>query len=236
MTKYLLDYRGGCKGDFLCNFVNFNDVFFVGDYKKSTTPNYNFKDGSKTKIEKILKQELVIVAGHRLDFLDKKLLQDNNCKIIKLCIENKFYQTASVEFFIKYFTTIISKVELLYLLPKKDYFKFVDTAKYCIDLNLIQLNLDLTDKNRLNFLLMSLNNATERYIKYENLKLDYPTVYKNFWYGDIYVNKKYDMLYEIKPDFDPIHYENLLEKTWLPDVVNVFGYDIDLRKYGYRNY
>ena len=236
MTKYLLDYLGGCKGDFLCNFVNFNDVFFVGNYKLSNTPNSHFKNKITVNVQKILQQELIIVAGHRLDFLDEKILQTNNCKIIKLCIENKFYQTAAVEFFIKKFTTTISKVKLLSRLPKKDFFKFHNKAKYWIDLELIQLNLDFTNENRLNVLISKLQNTAERFIQYEKLKVDYHTVYKNFWYGDIYVNKKYDMLYEIKPDFDPIHYENLLEKTWLPDVVNVFGYDINLRKYGYRDY
>ena len=37
MTKYVLDYPGGCKGDFLCNFMNYNEIFFEKHGYKSKT-------------------------------------------------------------------------------------------------------------------------------------------------------------------------------------------------------
>jgi hypothetical protein len=49
----------------------------------------------------------------------------------------------------------------------------------------------------------------------------------------------------IKHDFDDIHdliqiddqtFIDKINMTWLPDVVNIFGYDIDLRSFGYRQF
>jgi hypothetical protein len=114
--------------------------------------------------------------------------------------------------------------------------KLFKNVRYRIDCDLITNKLELNNKNRIEMVMEILKNMESWYNLYRKIKNDYPTLFKNFWYGDIFINKKYDILYELKPDFDPDHYENLLEQTWLPDVVNVFGYDINLRKYGYRDY
>jgi hypothetical protein len=237
MTKYLLDYRGGCKGDFLCNFINYNKIIYDNDYRKSKTPNLSLKIDIEqvptSRIEKTLQQDISIIAGHNLQKLHCDLLLKYNVKILKINLEEKFYKTAAIESLIKNSKNSIGKLNSFLL--KKINKSFKDNSYY-IDYTLIKNQIEITDENRHESLLSLLNNIENEFDSYYELKPDYPTLYKNINYEDIYLNKKYDALYEIKQNFDSVLYEELLEKTWLPDIVNLFGYDIDLKKYGYRVY
>ena len=155
-------------------------------------------------------------------------MNDFDCKIIKMNIEKKYYKTAAIEFIIKNNMNFIEKFSLLNLKNIR--------FKYRLDFKLIEKNKILNKINCIDELIECLENNEEEFKIYDDLNKTYEQVYKTLSYEDIYINKKYDILYEIKPTFDPQLYESLLEKTWLPDVVNCFGYDIDLRKYGYRDY
>jgi hypothetical protein len=238
MTKYLLDYLGGCKGDFLCNYINDNTLHFADTgILKSNSSHGGLKiDEERQKnYEFHLSKNLIILPGHKLYELSNTILKQFDCRIIKLNINKKFYNIAAIEFIIKHFASPIDK-KILIKYHSSDIGKNFKTLKYMIDIVIYENNDVINNLNRINYLFKKLDNLHERFSKYDKINEFYDTVYKIVNYEDLYINKKYDFLFEIKPDFDPIHYENLLEKTWLPDIVNVFGYDLDLRKYGYRDY
>ena len=151
-------------------------------------------------------------------------------------IDEKFMRTACIECVIKDALFLLKKIEILKHLPKEVYHKYVDQVKYKVDLELINDNIPLNNINRYNFLIEFIENIT---MDFERLKIcnqDYKTVEKNVSYEDIFIKKDYNIFYEIDKTFDKNQYEYFLEQTWLPDIVNCFGYDVDLRKYGYRDY
>jgi len=242
MTKYILDYNCGQKGDFLSNYFNNNGLNIENNFNKSLTNKVNLKllsnylkQGDFNTIEQFLSQDFIIISGMNLQLISKTLLEKYNCKVIRLLTEEKFIKTCFVECVIKHNTASVDPISMMKITKKFDIdsFKFFKKIKYQIDFKLIKENVELTDENRGKKII----NLIETYDEGHFAKnIIHGNVYKILNYGDIYVNKKYDLLYEIKPDFDPIHYENLLEKTWLPDIVNFFGYDINLRSYGYRDY
>jgi hypothetical protein len=240
MTKYLLDYRGGCKGDFLCNFLNFKKLITDGGHARSKKHKINLKNWEGYNVEKKLEKEFFIIPGHRLYGIEKELLEKYNCKIIKISIEKKYYRTASIEGFVKAYTSrpLFFKKKLgSYLMSKtKDNF-LSSKIEYHADFYCLEKNLEINDYNRYQSLIYDLENCEKLdFHVYDDVNKDYSTVFKNLSYEDIFINKKYDELYKIQPNFNSVLYEEALEKTWLPDIVNCFGYDIDLTKYGYRDY
>jgi hypothetical protein len=235
MTKYLLDYSGGCKGDFLCNFLNHGLLFLEDNLRSKSVDGGLKRNYSQERIEHFLLKDICILPMHNQNNFFTNIIKKYPVKVFKLKIEPKFYKTAMIEFIIKNNTAKITK-EVLFSNQSYDVLKNFKQLKYHIDLLLKEKDNELTDKIRYEKIISLLNEVENNYEIYEISNNAVDNIYKELYYGNLYVNKKYDMLYEIKPDFNSIHYENLLEKTWLPDVLNVFGYDINLRKYGYRDY
>jgi hypothetical protein len=240
MTKYLLDYFGGSKGDFLANFINNNEIQLDNKFSKSKSQKINLKlPFDDNTLHEILSKDFMFCAGHKLYNIDSYFLKKYGCKILKLMIEEKFITTVLIEFYIKnqlHPTNIVTEMKIKNI-NDYHYFQKYKKVKYVIDFDLIENCKELTDENRITELLINLENIPNEFSEKKLLINQlYDTIYKTLSYGDIFINKKYDMLNEIKPSFNSVVYEELLEKTWLPDIVNVFGYDINLRSYGYRDY
>ncbi|MEY4432818.1 MAG: hypothetical protein RLZZ44_948 [Bacteroidota bacterium] len=243
MEKYFLDYRGGLKGDFFANYFNYNKLFIEGNYCRSLSVGINFKfletftNLSENFQKNIIDSEQKIIPGHYLYKLDNTFLEKTKRKILKINIEKQFYKTAAIEWLIKHLLQIPKNLEKMQQLTKEEYFTFGKDVYYRIDVELIKENIQLTDSNRFHFLQKNLSKMLEyKCLTYDNINLNYENVHKNLFYGDIFINQKYDCIYELFSNFDSKNYDELLKKTWLPDITNVFGYDLDLRKYGYNDY
>ena len=242
MTKYLLDFECGQKGDFLCNFLNGKKLRIENNFNKSFPDDINLKlldslikKGKEEILKNTLSKDFLICAGHNLDIIDDNILDQYNCKIIKLITEEKFAQTSLIECIIKHNTASTNVISNMRYGDgdAKENFKLYKKIKYHIDTILIEENIEITDSNRCLRIIKMIHDK-----KFDFLRSS--TVNKNVWniinYGDIYVNKNFDMLYEICPTFDEKYFLECLEKTWLPNKINLFGKIVDLRDYGYRDY
>jgi hypothetical protein len=240
MIKYILVYYAGEKGDFLCNYINHNKLNFIeGSLNKSLAENLNLKNiyANQTKA---ISQDLTILPSHRLYHINPTLIQENNIKIVLLHREKKFHKTAEIESLIKNYSDPFQKHKFHIAeigTQHKIKFKNIKNMEYFADFILTRENIDISNKNRYEFLLNKLDTLTDNdWIDKLSYPEDGPPYDLFLSYENLYIKKNYDKLKIIKPDFNPVLYEELLEKTWLPDIVNVFGYDLDLRKYGYRDY
>jgi len=254
MTKYVLVYKGGSKGDFLCNFLNYKGIFLDNSgTNKSNTTIKKIEYCSEKEIKEIYKKNILIWPSHdistRID-----VIKNFDLNPVNLAVEKKFYRTFKIESIIKNTTLItdlkklvqiwkfnLSKIKSDNTIDLKKIIQQGKNIKFYVDIPLCCKGItDFTDKNRFDEVLSQLKiieqneKAIDDYFQVEGY--DKNIFKKQIFYGDIYVNKKYNALYDIKPDFDPVLYEELLEKTWLPDVANVFGYDLNVKKFGYRDY
>ena len=236
--KYILHYVSGSKGDFLGNFLNNIPFNIDKNTRKSFTHSPFILNYTESELDKIIGKNYKFFLTHIGDKIPKQILEKYETKIIKLNVEIKYFTTVYIDFHIKYYcsqTNFLNYSKIKNFENSKDSIKY-KKIKYFIDTILIEKNLELNDTNRFLEIEKLLQNPNNVFYNYVNHNKNYDQVDKVLSYEDIYIRKKYDLLYEIKPDFDSSLFENLLEKTWLPDVMNVFDSSINLRKYGYRDY
>jgi len=242
MTKYLLDYSCGQKGDFLSNFLNGKDLRIENNFNKSFPDDINLKllstliEKNKNSIlEETLSKDFLVCSGHNLDIIGSDILNQYDCKIIKLITEEKYINTSFIECVIKHNTALTNIASTIRYGDgsAKENFKLYKKVKYHIDATLIIENIEITDANRRARILQMIKNREIRFSHKDNI---YKTVWKVLNYSDVYVNSNFDLLYEICPKFDEKYFIECLEKTWLPDKIDLFGEMVDLRELGYRDY
>jgi hypothetical protein len=174
---------------------------------------------------------------HDISNIKSELLKKYDYKIIKCSVEQQFIQIASIEAIFKVYSKKIFRnlqgwKSIVATNPQK--YKF-QKLKYWIDLYLVENSIEITDKNRANFLhkkCLDWEKESGNVHRLHLAKQD-EKIYKIFNYSDVFINKKYDIFYEIDPQFDPVLYENFLQKTWLPDKIELFGEEFYPKDYGY---
>ncbi|NDB57436.1 hypothetical protein EB001_03215 [bacterium] len=111
--KYLIEYVGGCRGDFLCNFLNYNDIFLETELtSKSICLNKNLRrhinsfEESKENVD-YKEFEFILstisdkyTAVHHLFYLQNEhyeLLKKYNFQIYKIIFSKEWYSNIRVE-------------------------------------------------------------------------------------------------------------------------------------------
>jgi hypothetical protein len=235
MIKYFLSYIAGAKGDFLCNFLNYEELFFEDFSTAKSLSKYPNLKGTKD-IENIINQDVLISSCHPENKINYNIFKNKGIKTICIDVEKQYLLTVKTESLLKnYLKKIDPILEKKLIIYSASLFGIklsnIKKIKFFVDIFLESKNEEITDEKRFDFLISKLENINVTKNYNEDYNFDYRLNYSN-----IYIKKNYQTLHKIKPSFNPYLYEELLEKTWLPNIVNCFGYDIDLRKYGYRDY
>lgn len=111
--KYIIEYLGGCRGDFLCNFLNYGNLILEDEKtSKSKTAKNNLKSLSTESrykqqpldylnLKNLLQNiSLQFTPSHDLNFMDRKnldILEKYNFKIFKIIFSQKWYKNIWLE-------------------------------------------------------------------------------------------------------------------------------------------
>ena len=230
--RWIIEYLPGCKGDLLTTVLNKMPVII--DEKTRATNNidselYSVNRTKETTIEiskfdeSLSKISLTFINQHSSDFLYKKQYQESllkhNFGIKKLIFSPKYYITISLEnIFKNYFKS-----------PERRDAKILEKYNLVNDYNRIKFFYELIKNHQIN---CELNFKKYKFFN-KNFKsnfnkdlIDYESLYINFNCGDTEINEN-------------INWENfkqLVDKSWLPNKMDVFGETFDLIKMGYRQY
>lgn len=228
MTQYILNYCGGTKGDFLCNFINANTIQFENTNNKSNSE-YNFfkkllhKDFDEINAVEFLKNnsEVKIFPAHFADKIPKDFLIEHNIRLIHLVADKQYFQTIFLEALFKNITNEFKNSNI-----KSEW-----------DQKLIENNMLVDDKHRILLMKKILDNPkdsiqkkaliTLRLKKYQtddDIILDYKK---------LYIDKNFTELTELF-DIDVDLLSIAIEKTWLPNEIYHFGQVFYPKLYGYR--
>ena len=244
MTQYILNYEGGMKGDFLCNHINFNKIKFEDNsFNRSKSHYAYFKKLIMNEFSLDTAQEFLdrnssvkIFPAHNAYKIPKEFLDKNNIVVIHLMSNRGYFKTIQIESMFK--NLLISRiVDTDYKLRwnwgdnKND-----EIIEYAWDIQLRQSKLTINNENRIKLLKKKLENPflSEHMNKLEFIK---QTNSENiFWdYKNIFIDldfSKINELFEIDNDMLVAG----IEKTWLPDQIEIFGEMFDIKSYGYRKY
>jgi hypothetical protein len=251
MTTYILNYLPGCKGDFLCNFINDSKNCLSNidlSTNKSNVLNGHFKDLSFVKYNKKLLTDQLdqypntkIFPCHDAHVIPIKDLEELNLKIINLDIDPEYYNTSIIELAFKqnpdliYRKYIIKNLSMNNLNSLKHNTKFLlNDVKYHIDLELYKNNIEINDCNRIEYFQKKL----EIDIKYsKNITFNARLLnYKNGYtidYGTIFIDKDFTKLMQFF-DIDTKKLSLLIDRTWLPKKITLWGKDFYPSDYGYK--
>ena len=243
MTRYILNYPGGAKGDFLCKFINKNvDDMYI--FKKRR---YELPDICWEAIDNHLKNlpNIKIFPTHTSHLIPTSLLEKNNLKIINLKFDHKFIKTIMIE---GTFNSVINgKVNYINIFSSfKDQFSKEELKKirYYIDVSLLQKKLEINDENRckeLRFILKNLDNKIfllkQKYKKNNRLLLgefneDDRGEYLD--YKEIFIDKKFNKLNTFFK-FDQLKFSKLIDQSWLPEEIKLWNCTWIPSLYGYQN-
>lgn len=210
--KYLIEYCEGCRGDFLCNFLNFNKVSllyknsmsktFYAKIKELSTQSFKFKKPPNyIELEDALKNaNHQYTPCHSLEYFDEKcmeLIKNLNFKILKICFKEKFYNVVYTDYV----------------------FKAV----------LIDMYKDKTDENK--------QILFEKYLS-NNFKIDLYEKFNNQNNKNKIILNYEDLFYNIKienyfPSIDVENYKNLLKRAELGREIELWGKKYYPADYGY---
>lgn len=228
MTQYILNYDGGTKGDFLCNFINANTVQIENTNNKSKSDYDFFKklfyiDFDEISAVEFLKNnvEVKIFPAHFADKIPKDFLLEHDIRLIHLVADKKYFQTISLESLFKNITNEFKKLDI-----KSEW-----------DQKLIKNNMLVDDKNRILLVKKVLDNLKNEIQQKELMNL---RIRKHLTYDDIildykklYIDKNFTELVELF-DIDVNLLSIAIEKTWLPNEIYHFGQVFYPELYGYR--
>jgi hypothetical protein len=244
VTKYILNYIGGTKGDFLCNFINFNKTSINNFQFNRSESNFNYfkhlysRDFVQLDAKKFLtnNNDVKIFPAHNADKIPKEFLVENELILIHLSCSQGYYKTIEIESFLK---NLVIKKDIEFL--KKSYSLHKDNPnfenmEYLLDIQLLTSNIIINNKNRLDLLKKFLQrensskyniekiNRLENNIMPEDIVLDYK---------EIFIDKKFNKLTELF-NIDTDNLSIAIDNTWLPNQINIFNELIDITLYGYR--
>jgi hypothetical protein len=231
VKKYILNYKGGSKGDFLCNFINGFDITLIDSFNRSQCLAPQFK--SLGIFDTALPDEIpnyMIFPTHNAHLIPDHYLRKHNLTVIELLIIDHI-NTVKIESHFKNFPRIMDPDFKIKYIKQKNIDpslrkEFFQNAIYRIDLQLITEEIALTDANRCKKLDGLLEDSKfEDVVRCGELCLSYE---------DIFVNKDFRGLAALFP-IDHLRLSSEIDKTWLPDKIEIFGKTYRPRDYGYRN-
>lgn len=249
MTRYILNYIGGTKGDFLCNFINQRTINLVGSSNKSSSDlgflkflYYNdFKYANTEEIKNLT--DVKILPAHCTFKIPTSFLEEHDFQIINLLFNKKYLKTIQIESLFKNLTPVNDKkrrfIELKNIgetlkIDKNDrsflkYNTFKDIEFRIIDPYLFYNKIEINDINRCMYLDKMLNELMQKDTHYA---IDERSIC-NIDYEDFYIKKDFGILNQIF-EFDSDELKNKIEKTWLPKEMNFWGKLWVPSNYGYR--
>ena len=211
MTKYIIEYTGGTKGDLLCRFLNNSDPKFIrGNRTQPADVDYinwlklaNPDMLTLDRFEEVLdKNNNKYVPAHPLWVtVDKNyelLLKSYNYEIIKLVFEPKHFITIRIESMIKNMVQEVLPTQVIDLINSV-WCKGLDWNTFALsDLNnrVKEINEDWAWRARADVYKLFIENCNENktLVNYE----------------DLYVNFSSDLL----KDYDLDKWKSLVEKSW----------------------
>ena len=226
--KYIIEYLGGTRGDFLCNFLNSGQIF-LKSFNTSKTMGYSLKHFSmqsyytkKTPALRLLNNHLnnckdKFTPSHGLFHLStecRQLINDRNFKICKITFSKKYYVSILIESFVK---NIELNPAINKYLSQNNLQNVIENRSLAVD-DFFQ-NIKYNAKGNYfsyNFFNNS-NNEGKILVDYEKLYLGTPD-------------------YDIFTDVDMDRYKLLVEQTILPEKIELYGKIYYPRDYGYLDY
>lgn len=248
MTRYILNYKGGTKGDFLCNFINRGSIDLVNNFSNKSYTNYGFfkflwcKSFEELDIDltELNNKNTKIFPAHFTQKIPTSFLIEHDLKIINLVYTKKYLKTIKIEALFKNATDTIylrngelKRLHKRLLIDKNDfsfarYNKFTD-IKFQIDTLLFFNKIKINDINRCEFLDKELNEMNE--ITKKDLHFDERGY--NIDYEDLYIKKDFNSLNQLF-QFNADHLKDKIENTWLPSEITIWGKTWFPSNYGYR--
>ena len=233
MRKYILHYFGGSKGDFLCNFIN-NSSFIeeTSSFNKSQSlipyfKSLQFKEFNYYDALNCLKNDDLIFPGHCCYKIPKKFIIKSKVQIIDFFYEKKFHKTILIERAFKNFSKILNEKEKINYLRMMNLSVLPDefnSIYYYADIFLVRDKLKVNDINRAAFLKTAFEKESIFYKSaYQSVVIDYERI---FFKKDFSILKNYF-------EFDEDRLFELIEKTWLPEEIDLFGTIWKPKDFGY---
>jgi hypothetical protein len=226
--KYIIEYLGGTRGDFLCNFLNTGQMFLKNsETRTSSTIGGSLKYLSMQSYYAKKSPEISVLDNHLYNCKDqftpshglfylsagcRQMIKDRNFQICKITFGKKYYVTILIEAFFK-------NIELTPAI-----------GRY-----LTQNNLPNVQENRslaVDDFLQNIKNHSNYYF--------YNFFNKNDNQGKVLLD--YEKLYLGTPDYDIFTdveiegYKRLVERTILPEQIELYGKKYYPRDYGYLDY
>jgi hypothetical protein len=243
MSRYILNYIGGSKGDFLCNFINFNDTIFNEDVSnKSKSPYSHFKNLIKEDFNWDNSQKLLdscpnikIFPAHNANKIPPDFLIKNDISLAHLIFEKCHVKTVHIESLFKN-TFVNYKDDKEYIKRWYDKCDNYEQIEYPADLLLLKVKWDINNQNRLKFLRNALINHNYYKHIFEEIELIKRTILPNdiiLDYGRIFFDKDFNQL-ETLFNIDTSILSDAIDKTWLSNEIEIFNKTINLSSYGYR--
>jgi hypothetical protein len=241
--KYILNYIGGCKGDFLCNFLNNRSIEFKSNLTRLSSTTQNFKwlyhqDFNHELFQNFASPDLKIYPAHCSYKIPTDILQNNNLNIINLKFTKEIANNIKIEHLVKTFCQEIDDemisqfkyFEHLNNIPQE----IVNKIKFFIDIHLLKYNFELNDDNRMRLLYAVLGDDTNTYYN-EFVTDDRSNSDEDLDYETLYIKKDFTTLSKMF-EFDSQNLTEFINQTWLPEEIIIWGEKFDLSFFGYTRF
>lgn len=236
MTKrYILNYIGGSKGDFLCNFINNIPVSL--DERNASPSDFGFlksltyRNFNDTDIKLINENSCLIFPAHFAHKIPIEFLNNYNFEIINFVYDSNVLSTIYIEYLFKNLPKKLQGKDKLGIIAGRtkqsaEAFKQFKEVEYFIDINLLLEKKEINNENRIKYLEKRLKNF---YFPYKS------TGTNEISYSKIFIDNDFS---ELK-NFFKINDDKLkfaIANTWLPSTVYAWGKEWDIENYGYRKW
>lgn len=227
----IIEYIGGTKGDFLvsqlsgmpASLIGFNKTQLKSEAQKLKHFLYESTVANSLNLNEL--ENLIIqlkhfpyIGVHSLDILNDSafdMLYHYDYQIFKICYDNDYYKSISIESFLKNIKHTRNKYE------------------YSIDQELIKQGLELNNQNRAWMLDSFFNHVKNGFD--DPIHLEFNKKIKNrniLQYKELYITFESDLIRHLNID----DYKIAVSKSWLPTKIDLFDRTWDLTSYGYLQF
>jgi hypothetical protein len=253
MTRYILNYIGGCKGDFLCNFINnkVNCLIEMNTLTKKSKPlNGSLKSLSYQPYNKKILIDTInefpntqIFPTHSAKIINATDLEELDLKIINLNITEEYFNTAKIELAFKQKFEFIDKKHILsafafnngksFNFSSTDIKNLIANVSYHIDFDMYKKGIELNDSNRVKYFTSCLSSIIQYPSKLSNIDIiDFESHY-TIDYGTIFIEKDFKDLTQLF-DIDSTQLSLQIDQTWLPKKISSWNHTFYPADYGYK--
>jgi menaquinone-dependent protoporphyrinogen IX oxidase len=247
----------GSKGDFLCNFINLSTIdvqyanksFSFFPVFKNLIHNVEFPTLHYTDYIK-KNQDVKIFPTHCSTVIPTSFLEKNNLKIINIIPTETYLHSIFIESFFKNHTKYyknyneminrkhpaISSIGVFDGATDEE----IKKVKFNIDFYLIKNFKEITDENRCAIFEKKLSELKYFSPSQLMMKLKSSSMYKeldnrgeSIDYEDLYIKKDVSLLSKFF-NLDQLLLSELIDKTWLPYEIDIWGHKWIPSSYGYR--